>query len=267
MLFGYYINDTVIKNVENVLLSMKEKIVNAARENVKKQVGREITCITDDITLNRIPRPNNISILDMAKGMVLKRINFAKNTGCATEFNYLVYGCIMTYEDRTYIRLDTNNNIYINALHDVPGLCPFHIYESKLDKTDSASHVKIWNEIRKKYENTGICRYVNFISSETELFDGQIYSDIVFESIRRRAEKLARHEAYSKLINMYAFNEQMPQFKMYEYFDWAIEHINSNIWKDSVDEDYLKLCDILIEITPEVFEMIPNSETGTDTIK
>lgn len=261
-LCGYYIDSTDSNYIENVLLKMKEIIIREARKRIKSQVSREVTCVFDDISLNRIQRPEDISILDMAKGMVMKRIRYAKKTGCATEYNYSVSACVMIYEDKTYIRMDAINNIYVEALQNVEGLIPFHVFENSLalKKDNGGSHAEVWTKIKEKYEHNCMGRYVNFIFSDSELYDGQSFTDLAFESVNERAEKLARHEICARLVGMYSCNDQVPAFKTWEYMDWSFERLENEVWQDAYCEILSELSEILIEIDTDLITKVRCSE-------
>lgn len=229
---GYKTKAKDLIEIENILRKIRSKVLARAEREYKKLLALETENLYDDIALNKIQRPNNISIFEMAVNTLNNRIKNASIKQLMIEYNFNLSVHIFMDGETTYIKVNSNNFIYANDFKSVGEISPYYLTDIEaLDKNNLKT--KQWNEIMQIYENNAPLG-VTLINGNDVCNTKTEVSKLKFSSLNERIERQARHEMTTRLINMYADYKQIPATKLMEYTDEALMRLDN----EAVKEEY-----------------------------
>lgn len=209
---GYKLKGQNVNHIELIFTEMKKKIERAANKEYCALLAREIQNLTDDVALNMYQRPIGISLFEYAKNTLNNKIAYASSHNFPTKYNFEVSAHIMFYKNDTYIKFNSVNNIYMKDIGRISGLEYFPC------KTNTENE-NIWTEIVERYSDGldpfGVHLFDKFQDIAPEI--------IKFDSPIKRAKVRARHNLTNRYLGMYSCGQQIPNYKLMEYMDEALE--------------------------------------------
>lgn len=256
---GYVCEATELLLVEEAIQRLRSLILLQGHKLYTELLANEIETLFDDIALNVVPRPE-IPIYDAAKQILDQRIANATGRGLLLPYNFGIQLSIYTYKERTYIRLNTNNEALVSALKKAPAdLKDFSLYDDRSDNSEQKTRETIWNEIMNIYSDGRDPLFVQIFACTGADPDWKKISD-KFHSRTQRAELRVRHQQTSQLINLLGMGQQIPPHKMMPYFDEAIMHLSDNAVTADAKRMMPQVLQSIINITEELVKHDPRAE-------
>lgn len=255
---GYKVNSNSPEDIELILGKIQAIIKERATAMYHTQLSKEIEILVDDIALNIQPRPSDISILDAARAILNMKIAYATAKNNPTQYNYFVSVNVMYSGEKTYIKFNSENNIYKKQLQKIEELVPFSM-DDKDAPLISAEREGVWKALMEKYS-----RGVQPLSAQ--LFPiGEFELNekaLKFSSPNKRAQAIARHNLTNKYISMFAQENEIPNFKLMEYMDEALLLLSEPKGKEELEllTNDLKQKNLLPNITLAIITRDPNEE-------
>lgn len=225
ILTGYLLRGiTSLADVESIVFEMKNAV--AARANVayKKLVEWQTERFVDEIALNREPRPERESILEVAVSEVRRRMFYAASVMQPIEFDLYVGLQIMTASvgnlPSTYLKTVIPNDVYSKAFRKIKELEPYDISTDDLENK-KGEKARFYELLLEKYGKD-----IPLASSLLDL-DSLSFSvdELKFRSPSERAEELAREQAFNRLLACYACDKEIRPNKLAEYSTFAFERM------------------------------------------
>ena len=251
ILYGYMVESQDAIVIEEYVTEIHERVRKRAAQSYKELLQHEIEVLVDAVTLNQVPSPN-CPILDAAENILINRIRFASMSQLPTPYNFNVSLHLFYYDKKTFIRLNTENNIYSPSLKDVHGLIPCHVTDNEAMKDNS----EIWQKIMQKYSGATLPAGVQLLDWGRQEID---YKKMRFKSPAVRAKYLAEYNIENRLLNMLGNNEQIPGYRLMEFFAEAVEMMAKNpVIKSELASSKRQLCSTLINITHALITKNPN---------
>lgn len=253
---GYKIETNNPIDIENAIQEIKSTVVERANEAYHVQLSREIEEIVDDIALNIRPRPDDISILDLARGILLQKINYATANQLPTEYNYYVSLNVFFDGNNTYFKFNSTNNIYQKQVSKIKGLITYSLDEKEVG-TGNEKEV-IWNNLMKRYKE--------IYPLSTQLFPTEDFvvnkKSLHFRGPSARALIIARHNLTNRYLNMIASGKEIPNYLLMRYMDQALEMVTSSQGKNELIalKDELVSKALLPNITYALVSSVPGKE-------
>ena len=250
-------------NLDLLRVQMKEIVTAQANTAFCKLLQDQVERYVDELCSNQIGRPD-CSILEASQNEVMRRIRYAEQAMQPTEFNLSagVQFFSISHGGICYdlLKLNAPNDIYSKALtKKIPELIPFDL-SSDADKKSITSI--IWNEVFEKYEeDTMIC--FNLLKYDDLKVDIKRLS---FHSPSVRAERMAREKVLSHLLSCYACDQEIPPFKLMDYFTQAVDRFQNEQIAPTVKEEAERI-NFLPEITEELITQTGGMPSAPDTTK
>ena len=254
---GYKIETNNPIDVENAIQEIKTVVTTRANDAYHDQLSREIEEIVDDIALNIRPRPDDISILDLARGILTQKINYATANQLPTEYNYYVSLNAFFDGNNTYLKFNSNNNIYRKQLSKIKGLEPYY-----LDEKDVGTGIEqevVWNNLMKRYKD--------IYPLSTQIFPTEDFTvntkALHFRGPAARAGVIARHNLTNRYLNMIASGKEIPNYLLMRYMDQALEMLTTQKGKDDLAalKEELVAKALLPNITVALVSNMPKKNT------
>lgn len=253
---GYKVKTTDLVDIENILRKIKSKVLARAEREYKKLLVLEVESLYDDIALNKVQRPNNISVFDMAVNSLNSRIKNASIKQLAIEYNFNLSVHIFIIEDATYIKVNSNNFIYANDFNSVKEISSYYLTDVEALDKNNVKTIQ-WNEIMQMYENNAplgvtLLNGNDVCNTKTEV------SKLKFSSVSERIERQARHEMITRLINMYADYKQIPATKLMEYTEEALIRLDNEDIKEEYSGIRSELKKLILPIDVAALQAVNN---------
>lgn len=251
VLEGYYIQSTDMKIIEKVISDMKAAIGRIGKKRYKILLEREITCAVDNIAIDAIKRPD-IDLFTWCKAGLNERIAIASERKYTTDYNFAVLINVFFDFDnnRTYIKFNSKNNIYSKELKKINELIPYNVLDSTV--SDNAKQAKNWETIMAKYKTIEPLT-MHLFNNISDIDDIKL-EDLAFEPKHIRAQRIARYQVTSSLLNQLGQEVQIPSHFLMPYFDIALNSLENTNNKDSMKELAEKLTHILPDITEDILQ-------------
>lgn len=258
LLRGYYLETTEINVVQEYLGEMKRVIMIKSKELYKELLRHEIEMVVDYTALNAIQQPN-VHFLDAAEGMLLSRMRFASLNNLPTKFNFNVSAHVFPFEGKTYIKINTQNDDFVNALKGVNDLHPCHVTNSSDPLKNNG---ELWEKIMRFYKGGTPMFGVQLLSWDKP--EDINYKGIRFHTPKQRAEDHARYNMENRLLNMLGNGEQIPGYRLMEFMDDALIALGTKDSKEELTVLKGKLLGILPNITYEFVSTNPKLPGDSD---
>lgn len=252
ILKGFLVPDVnCISDLEMLLFEMQRVIEERASLAYEGLVQWQTERIVDEIALNQIKRPEDISILDMAANEVKRRVLYAERSMQCTEFNLYIGSQILIgrldNNPTIYIKLLCPNDIYSKKLATISGLIPYIITEDDLKNNKSAKK-QFWDSLEAKYQKD-IPLTATLINYDDIVINPESFT---FRSPAERAADLAEEKVMNLLLSDYSCGQQTPPNKLMEYLLQSMVRMNNPELKSRLEYETDRLTDILPEITLEL---------------
>ena len=252
---GYIIKGVSrLSDLETVLYEIREAVLKRACLYYKNLVIDRIERNVDDITLNRIQRPSDLSILDFSANEVQRQILYAEHSGWENEFNLYMGGQILVVNidgnPETVLRVMCPNEIYEKDLLKIKELVPLTLYGHDIEP--GGSKEKIWQAIVAKYEEEIpiSCSLLNYNALVTDPVS------FTYKSPEERAGRIAREQVLNGLLSSYACGGRIEPERLAEYAARAAERFSRGEIKERIGLETQRLVGILPTIDFELVTKI-----------
>ena len=266
ILTGYLLRDVVsLADAEMILFEMKSAVAKRANVAYKSLIEWQTERVVDEITLNRIQRPENSSILDVAAGEVRRRIFFAEKSMQDTEFNLYAGVQVMTGKidgkPVVYFKTIVPNDFYSKSFRKIKELEPFDVSSDDL-KNKKGTKTKFYEDLCGKYSEDIplLCSLINYDALSFKL------EDLKFRTPSERAEELAREQCMNRLLAWYACEQEIAPYKLMEYVSFAYERTKKASFADMVAAEKAQLERLLPEIDLDTIVKIGMPEPSSTPI-
>ncbi len=245
---GYRTKLNDIGDIELLLNEMQKRVEKIATKEFHKQLSNEIENVVDLIALNIKPQPE-LPILQIAKAMLIEKINFASQQNCPTKYNYNVSVHVLTLDGYVYFKYETENDLF-RRVGLIKGIESYSYKENS--KTDSEQK---WIELMKKYSIGTHPLGVKLITEK--IFDVN-EKMLIFKKPSQRAARIARHRLTDRYLAMFSCQKEILPYQLMELMDEALDALASVSSSDrKIEEDIQKLVPILPNITVEMIKETP----------
>lgn len=248
---GYVLKSNDIIKIETILRDLRNKCKKKMKKEYTNLLREEIENLFDDISLNKMPRPDG-NIFEIAKQILDDKIKNASLKQLPVEYNFNISVNILIDSDNiTYFKVNSNNFIYDDAFKSIGDLNEYSLDMNESVSADNSKTI-VWNRLMNFYSsNDNAPLSVNLIAGFEDV-DVDM-EKLSFTEPKKRAKTLARQEMTTRLINMYANGGQIPPHKLMTYIDMALSRLSYNqTIIDEMDNIYKELVKILqpIEYIP-----------------
>ena len=219
---GYKLNTTSMVELEEELREIRRKLKTLADRQYNRLLGQEIAFLVDQITLGNLNRDPKITVFDGAVGNLRHQMNNAAMRSIASPHNFHVFAHILV-DDAIYLKVISPNPAFLAAFKKYEDVSVSDT-EAKDEKN---AKTKLWDRLRKKYADNDPC--VVDLTPKPEL------DTIKYPTLIERVEKEARNSVIMHLLSQYSGGEQIPQFRLMDYMNRALEALTSN---EDVQREY-----------------------------
>lgn len=253
---GYKLEGQDVNAIEMILQDMKNKIDQEAKRKYRELLAREIETILDDIVLNVIPRPENITIYDLAVNELNQRIAYASGVQNITPYNFNVSCHILFKDGNTYFKINSENHLYTKRFKSINGLTDFSLEVSGIE--GKSKREEEWESLMTMY------------SKGVSPLGVQLYPDgpmevkdelLKFRSPKERADERARYTLTSRYLSMFSCEREIPNFRLMQRMDEALNALDSDISKEEIITMRTNLMQSLPNITLTLVKSLPGEES------
>lgn len=255
---GFKIPTTDMQVIEDALNELQKKAINRGRSLYAKLLSVEIETVVDDISLNVIKRPDNMSIYDYAKSELDRKIAWATANNAITVYNFNVTAAVFIYQSNTYIKLGVRNKTLEKEIRHLSNAEDFNVFDSESNENKEIEAV--WNEIAKIYTN-GYNPLVRTlypcgpIEAEWENIKKK------FSSREERANVRVRHRITANVLNLIGMGQQIPSHKLFPYIDEALEMLSNPNVQEDCEQLKIQILPCIVNITEADVKRNPNEIT------
>ena len=244
---GYKLESQNPKEIKKILSEMKKKIENEGERLYRHLFEREAENLVDDISLNVIPRPE-ISIYDLALIELNERIAYATGRQNVTEFNFNVSVHVLYDDSFTYFKVNANNPAFQQKFKNIEELQDISLLTKGID--DKGANFEFWESIMARYKDISPLGVQLYPSGPIDIKD-----DILkFRTPAERAEERARHNLANRLLSTYAGEKEIPNFKLMQRLDEALNALTSPESKEELHSMKINLLKTLPNITLDLIQ-------------
>ncbi len=236
---GYKLKTSDIKEVIAVLSKIQNKIENITKKEFKKFLTKEIEFLTDQVSLNNIPRDNNVTILEGAFEIVREKVERMQAVSSKTSYNLKCFVHVLPYEDCCYLKVICWNKALLKAFNELEEYSLSYVdCEDKMN----AKNI-LWNKLHEKYKKSeplgmNLTYHVNI-----EDFD-----KFTFRTVKERAEEIAEQNTLNRLLAELSGAAQIPPIRLMRNIDEAVSEFKSGEYMNEYMEEVIKLEQILIDL-------------------
>ena len=238
-------------DIEFVLDQMRTIVEKQSNVLFRGLVERQAERITDEIALGRYTdKPDNVSILDVARDVTLDRMKVADDNRQPIEFNLGISVQVMMGEtDRKENRIlfviyaPGSAETYCKGFKKINGIVPYDLSDLTDGKPDP--HAEFWEKMT--------ARYGTDMPLGCSLFDyGALKLEpekMKFRSPEQRASQLALEEVSNIALSMYSGGREIVPHKLMEYMTLSLERITHPDFRKLMERKRVELTAILPKIT------------------
>lgn len=238
-------------DIEFVLDQMRTIVEKQSNVLFRGLVERQAERITDEIALGRYTdKPDNVSILDVARDVTLDRMKVADDNRQPIEFNLGISVQVMMGEtDRKENRIlfviyaPGSAETYCKGFKKINGIVPYDLSDLTDGKPDP--HAEFWEKMT--------ARYGTDMPLGCSLFDyGALKLEpekMKFRSPEQRASQLALEEVSNIALSMYSGGREIVPHKLMEYVTLSLERITHPDFRKLMERKRVELTAILPKIT------------------
>lgn len=254
---GFKIPTTDMQVIEETLNTLQEKAIKRGRSLYATLFSTEIETVVDDISLNVIKRPENMSIYNYAKSELDKKIAWATANNAITAYNFAVQAAVFTYKNETYIKLNVQNDKLASEIRHLPDAEDFNVYDTETNQNKEIESV--WNEIAKIYSNghNPLVRQIypcGPIEAEWDNIKKK------FSTREERADVRVRHKITANVLNLIGMGQTIPPHRLFSYLDEALEMLsNANVQTDC-EQLKFQILPCIVNITETEVKRNPTDE-------
>ena len=248
---AYKLESQEVEHIEVVLNEMRVKVKKRATREYIELLAKEVQSLVDDIALNMINRPNNVSLFSAAQDILNSKIAFASSRNLPTKYNFEVSVHVMFYEGNTYFKLNAANDLYSKEIGRINGLICFHCKEG-------SDFQQTWLKIAERYSDGTNPLGVNLSAR----FEAVKPEQLKFDSPKKRAKLRARYQYTNRCLSMLACGKEIPNYKLMEYLDEALEKLSDDSSLSYLNNAEKELRSILPNITAELISYEPECVTA-----
>lgn len=248
---GYRCKSTDLKYIEKIISKIRTDIIKVAKEEYKKLLVTEIERLFDDISLNKVNRPQDNSIFNIAKLTLDEKIKNISIRNTPVEYNFNLSIHILLDEKYTYFKINSNNFIYTDIFNKFSELEEYILTSTEAIDISNIK-TKNWNELMKNYSESNHPFGVTIINGFFD-FEDITPDSLSFTEPKYRVESLATKEMLTRIVNMYGCGNQIPPTRLMDYIEDGINRIEkSNEIIDELEIIKKELSKIIQPITPEL---------------
>lgn len=258
MITGFQLETQNAAAIELAISSILDAVTKQGTTHYHKLLSEEVQTLIDDISLNILQRPTDLSLLEVAKKELDAKIAYATGRLLPTRYNLYASVQIMLMDSQTYIKFQSSTPLYKSALSKVKGLTSYS-YDSR-GSTGQEERGETWNKLMEKYagQNAPACTVQLFPRGPIDVDPAMLK----FDSPLQRARIIARHNLTNQLLGMYGSGKEIPPYKLMQYMDLALEDLTQQNIKREMQNMVAHLQTILINITTALVTETPNMQTN-----
>lgn len=255
---GFITDYPTLEEMEDLLGEMQAALFKKAETEYHRLLSAEIMDLVDDMALNIRERPGNISILDFARNILDERINAAMRMQAPTAYNMSAMANVFPELEKRkycYILLSAPNPVFYKALRAIERLRPYDVSPVQ-DTAEQKKRAEEWKramELHREIPPMG----VQFRLAENFTFQEK---RLKFEGPYKRAEKRARWQFLNQRLGMFGMGQNIPNFKLMPYLDWAMEEYLRTEFRGELMEMKQRLRLLLPAITPDLLRAVPEQQ-------
>lgn len=152
VIIGKRIHSTDISDVEMEIKEIKRKIDRLSNKIYQELLGAEAAFLYDQLSLNILKEPQQMSFLDWVIHELNLKIQIAEKNSVPNLFNFNVYVYVMTYGEYSYLKIIYPNEKLLKAFD---GLEDYSLSESECSDKNNKKNQE-WQELHKIYENAAV---------------------------------------------------------------------------------------------------------------
>lgn len=257
MITGFRLETQNAAAIESALISIQNAVTKQGTAEYHTLLSEEIQALIDNISLNVIQRPADVSLLDAARKELDAKVAYATGRMLPTQYNLYASAQVMLMDGCAYIKFNSSTPLYKSVLSKVKGLTAF-----SYDPRGSAGQEErgaLWNRLMEKYTSQiPFCTAQMFPRGPIEVDPALLK----FDSPLQRARVIARHNMTNQLLSMYSDGKEIPPYKLMRCMDLALEDLTQQYAKCEMQNMTAHLQTILINITTALITEAPNMESA-----
>lgn len=250
VIIGKRIHSTDISDVEMEIKGIKRKIDRLSNKIYQELLGAEAAFLYDQLTLNILKEPQQMSFLDWVIHELNLKIQIAEKNSVPNSFNFNVYVYVMAYGEYSYLKIICPNEKLLKAFD---GLEDYSLSESECsDKNNKKSQE--WQELHKIYENTAV------LSLNLTAMLNPDKDKIKIPSKAERCQQQARHDMTNHYLKQISNGESIPPYLIMRCMDEAMKLIIKPETKSELRRREMQLEQILVEDKDIFAKLFPDIE-------
>lgn len=227
---GYRIQETSVAKVNQILMSARQRVMAAQKEEFHRLFAREITTMADDITLKVIEAADRDIVLE-AEALLRRKIAYASNRGYNSDYNFEANVSIVPAEDATYLMLYCPSPFIRDIFAETEGIVDYSTGDDvDVSEDENEARAKKWNELQAANNEENPLITKAFLTGQIEV-DSKL---LVFEPVKDRAATRARHQLMHVRLQMTAFGQEIPAAKLMQHIDDVLEQMLAEEATDEV---------------------------------
>lgn len=235
MITGYCIPTTDILKVEKEIDRVKRKIDKIGSTCYQKLFGTQAAFLYDQMALNILKKPDNLTFFDWVKAELDTRIRFSQQSAIPNEYNMNVFVYVLENEEKIYLKVICPNKELLKAFKHLEDYS-LNEEESRDDKNGKTI---LWTHLQKKYEKHPT------LSLNLTPTPEPVKEKIVFPPYSCRCKTLARHDVTNYYLRVLAGNNNIPPYMMMPLMDEALTLLTSEQAKPDLRNKEIQLGNIL----------------------
>lgn len=253
---GFKLPSTDFNSIEAALSAIQTKAINRSKNLYACLLASEIENIVDDIALNVVKRPEDISIYKLACGELNNKIAWATANFAVTPYNFYVGAMVCVYKNETYIRINVPNEALLKEIRHIPDAEDFNVMSSDAENCNNAN---VWQEISKIYSgnNAPLARQLHPVG-KIEVDWSRVEKH--FHSLEERADVRVRHKLTNSLINLLSMRapDKIPANRYLYVVDEALSMLMTDSAKYEAAQLKSNIMASIVNITSEMVFRNPN---------
>ncbi len=236
---GYRLKTMNINEIMAQMEDVKRRLKKITNSEYNKLLSEEITFLVDQVSLNNIPRDNEITIFDGAVQNINERISRVETLNISSKYNFRVFAHILPYEDYIYLKVISPNTRLLKAFKTLED---YSLSEIECEDSQNAKTI-LWQNLHKMYKNTEPM----VISLTQEPTPDK--ESLSFQSVKERAGKETRNQILMRLLTEITGGKEIPPIRLMPYFHEVLEqYMNDRSLDVERKQSETKLMQILIDL-------------------
>lgn len=252
---GFKLPSTDLQTIEKALSEVQNKAAMRSKKLYAELLAAELENLIDDISLNAIERPKDISLYEFARKELDTKIAWASANRTITPYNFTVQAAVFSFKGESYIKVDIKNERLLKEIRHISDAEDFNVEDSEY-AVNSKEH-QVWDEIQEIYSNGNHPLFKQlFPIGPIEVEWERIVK--CFSTREERAERRVRYNLTNNIVNLIGMGQEIPNHKLLPYLDEAMLMLNSDTVKAEAARLKMNVLPCIVNITKEDVMRNPN---------